>query len=228
MQPFHLFLIKPSHYDDDGYVIQWARSSIPANTLAALYGLALDCAERRVLGNDVDIQITVWDETNIRIRPDEIIERIQGSGGRGLVGLVGVQTNQFPRAVDIARPLRAAGIPVVIGGFHVSGCIAMLPDLPTDLQDAMDSGIALFAGEAEGQLDHLLRAAYRNELRPLYNFMNDLPGLEGAATPYLPRRRREADPRQSVAGRAQLLHHRRQPRAESELGGDLRSTDQDA
>ena len=186
VQPFHLFLIKPSHYDDDGYVIQWARSSIPANTLATLYGLALDCAERRVLGNDVDIRITVWDETNIRIRPDEIIEQIQESGGRGLVGLVGVQTNQFPRAVDIARPLRAAGIPVVIGGFHVSGCIAMLPDMPPELQEAMDSGITLFAGEAEGRLDDLLRAAYRNELRPLYNFMNDLPGLEGAATPYLP------------------------------------------
>ena len=185
-QPFHLFLIKPSHYDDDGYVIQWARSSIPANTLATLYGLALDCAERRVLGNDVDIRITVWDETNIRIRPDEIIEQIRESGRRALVGLVGVQTNQFPRAVDIARPLRAAGIPVVIGGFHVSGCIAMLPDLPADLQDAMDSGITLFAGEAEGRLDDLLRAAYRNDLLPLYNFMSDLPGLEGAATPFLP------------------------------------------
>ena len=49
-QVFHLFLIKPSHYDDDGYVIQWARSSIPVNTLAALYGLARDCADRNVLG----------------------------------------------------------------------------------------------------------------------------------------------------------------------------------
>jgi hypothetical protein len=28
-----------------------------------------------------------------------------------VVGLVGVQSNQFPRALDIARPLRAAGIP---------------------------------------------------------------------------------------------------------------------
>jgi len=25
---FRLFLIKPSHYDDDGYVIQWLRSGI--------------------------------------------------------------------------------------------------------------------------------------------------------------------------------------------------------
>ena len=48
---FELFLIKPSHYDDEGYVIQWLRSSIPSNTLATLYGLALDCAERRVLGD---------------------------------------------------------------------------------------------------------------------------------------------------------------------------------
>ncbi len=74
-----------------------------------------------MLGADVEIRITVWDETNTRIRPDEIIRQIRATGGHGLVGLVGVQTNQYPRAVDIARPLRAAGIPVCIGGFHVSG-----------------------------------------------------------------------------------------------------------
>jgi hypothetical protein len=44
-------------------------------------------------------------------------------------GLVGVQSNQFPRALDIARPLRAAGLQVAIGGFHVSGCLAMLPEM---------------------------------------------------------------------------------------------------
>ncbi|HKC42548.1 MAG TPA: radical SAM protein [Burkholderiales bacterium] len=183
---FHLFLIKPSHYDDEGYVIQWLRSSIPANTLAALYGLALDCAERRVLGDDVEIRITAWDETNTRIRPDRIIRQIRASGGRGLVALVGVQTNQFPRAVDIARPLRAAGIPVCIGGFHVSGCLAMLPDMPPELRQAIDLGITLFAGEAEGRLEGLLRAADRRELAPVYNFMADLPALEGTPVPYLP------------------------------------------
>src|SRR5438067_283279 len=183
---FHLFLIKPSHYDDDGYVIQWARSSIPANTLAAVYGLARDCATRHVLGDNVEIRITTWDETNTRIRPERMIRQIRADGGHALVGLVGVQTNQFPRAVDIARPLRAAGIPVCIGGFHVSGCLAMLPDLPADLREAMDLGISLFAGEAEGRFDELLRAAYHGEMQPIYNFMGDLPGLEGAAVPYLP------------------------------------------
>ena len=183
---FQLFLIKPSHYDDDGYVIQWARSSIPANTLAAMYGLARDSADRRALGDAVEIVITAWDETNTRIRPDRMIRQVRAGGGRALVGLVGVQTNQFPRAVDIARPLRAAGIPVCIGGFHVSGCLAMLPDLPGDLREAMDLGISLFAGEAEGRFDELLRAAYHGEMQPIYNFMGDLPGLEGAAVPYLP------------------------------------------
>jgi radical SAM superfamily enzyme YgiQ (UPF0313 family) len=184
---FQLFLIKPSRYDDDGYVIQWARSSIPANTLAVLNGLALDCAARKVLGDDVEIRVTVLDETNTRIRPGAIIRQIRASGGHGLVGMVGVQTNQFPRAVDIARPLRAAGISVCIGGFHVSGTIAMLPTLPPELQEAMDLGITLFAGEAEGRLADLLRAAYSGQLQPQYNFMKDLPGLEGAPTPYLPR-----------------------------------------
>src|SRR5262245_3972575 len=176
---FHLFLIKPSHYDDDGYVIQWARSSIPANTLAALNGLALDYAERRVLGEDIELRVTAWDETNTRIRTDRIIRQIRASGGAGFVALVGVQSNQFPRAIDMARPLRAAGIPVCIGGFHVSGCLAMLPEIPPELQEAMALGITLFAGEAEGRLDELLRAAYRGELKLLYNFMHDLPSLEG-------------------------------------------------
>ena len=38
---FRVVLVKPSHYDDDGYVIQWVRSSIPTNSLACVYALAL-------------------------------------------------------------------------------------------------------------------------------------------------------------------------------------------
>ncbi|HEX2828644.1 MAG TPA: radical SAM protein [Burkholderiales bacterium] len=182
---FRLYLIKPSHYDKDGYVIQWWRSFIPANTLAALNGLALDCIERKVLGPDVEIRVTCSDETNTRIRPDVIAREIRESGGNGLVALVGVQTNQYPRAMDIARPLRAAGVQVAIGGFHVSGVIAMLPEVPQELKDAMALGVTLFAGEAEGRLDEILQAAYAGKLEPLYNFMKDLPGMEGTPTPYL-------------------------------------------
>ncbi len=181
---FSLVLIKPSHYDDDGYVIQWFRSAIPSNSLAVLHGLAVDCRQRRVLGDDVDIVISAFDETNTRIRPDRMARELRG--GRGLVALVGVQSNQFPRAMAIARPLRAAGVPVCIGGFHVSGCLAMLPGVTPELQEAMDLGISLFAGEAEGRLERVLRDTWSGTLKPLYNYMNDLPSIDGAPMPILP------------------------------------------
>src|SRR5712691_3119591 len=106
---FALLLVKPSHYDDDGYVIQWFRSAIPSNSLAALYGLARDCANRQVLGPDVELEIYSYDETNTRIRPERLARMIEQAGS-GAVMLVGVQSNQFPRALEIARPLRARGI----------------------------------------------------------------------------------------------------------------------
>jgi hypothetical protein len=184
---FQLILIKPSHYDDDGYVIQWWRSIRPANSLAVLYGLAEDAARLRVLGPDVTVDLDALDETNTRVRVNRIIRRFRRHHGFGMVGLVGVQSNQFPRALDIARPLRDAGIPVVIGGFHVSGCLAMLPELPADLRDALDLGCSLFAGEAEdGAFDRVLLDAANGMLAPTYNSMNRLPALESAPTPYLP------------------------------------------
>jgi len=183
---FQLLLIKPSHYDDDGYVIRWWRTLIPSNSLAAVYGIALDCAERRVLGPDVAIDIEAIDETNTRVDVPARLAAFTRHGGFGLVALVGVQSNQYPRALDLARPFRAAGIPVVIGGFHVSGCLAMLDGQAVDLDECRKIGIAIFAGELEGRLDALLRDAGR--LAPVYNFMSDLPGLEATPVPYLPAR----------------------------------------
>ncbi|HEY3138437.1 MAG TPA: radical SAM protein [Blastocatellia bacterium] len=185
---FCLVLIKPSHYDDDGYVIQWFRSAIPSNSLAVLYGLAVECAEQKVLGEDVDFEIHAFDETNTHIRPERIASLIE-SAGAGMVMLVGVQSNQFPRALDIAAPLRWRGIPVALGGFHVSGTIAMLAEHDPQVQRALEMGISLFAGEAEGRLGQVLRDVFAREIKPLYNFMNDLPQLEGAALPRLPAER---------------------------------------
>ena len=183
---FQIVLIKPSHYDDEGYVVQWLRSAIPSNSLAVVYSLAANAAERQTLGPDVEITITAVDECNTRIRPDRIVKDFRKNGFFGLVGLVGVQSNQFPRALDIARPLRQAGIPVVIGGFHVSGCLAMLPDLQADLKAALDIGATLFAGELEGRIDALLNDAAAGRLDPVYNFLNDLPGLDDLPPPVLP------------------------------------------
>ena len=152
---FLLFLVKPSHYDDEGYVIQWWKSALPSNSLACLFGIAQKCMEDQVLGEDVDIEIFPVDETNTRVRPDQIARQIRDNGGFGMVGFVGVQSNQFPRVMDCARPLRTAGIPVVIGGFHVSGCLSMLPETPDSLKEALDLGISLYAGEAEAVVGRL-------------------------------------------------------------------------
>jgi radical SAM superfamily enzyme YgiQ (UPF0313 family) len=185
---FCLVLVKPSHYDDEGYVIQWLRSAIPSNSLAVLYGLALECAEQKVLGDDVELEIHAFDETNTHIRPERIASLVK-SADMGMVMLVGVQSNQFPRALDIAKPLRERGLPVAVGGFHVSGTISMLKEQDPDVKLAAEMGVSLFAGEAEGRLGQVLLDAARGHLAPLYNFMDDLPNLEGAAIPLLPAER---------------------------------------
>jgi len=185
---FQLVLIKPSHYDDDGYVIRWWRALIPSNTLAAVYGIAADCAERQVLGPDVAIDIEVMDETNTRVDIQGLIARFRRHGNFGLVALVGVQSNQYPRALDIARRFREAEMPVAIGGFHVSGCLSMLDGRAVDLDACRDLGVAMFAGETEGRLDAVLRDAANGQLAPMYDFMKDLPGMEGTPVPFLPKR----------------------------------------
>ena len=110
---FRVVLVKPSHYDDDGYVILWYRSPMPANSLASVYGLIDDCAQRKILGPDIEIDIVAIDETNTRVRVDRIIAEMRANGNFGFVGLVGVQSNQYPRSLHIAKPLREAGIPVI-------------------------------------------------------------------------------------------------------------------
>jgi hypothetical protein len=70
-----------------------------------------------------------------------------------------VQPNQFPRALDLARPFLAAGIPVCIGGLHVSDCIAMLPELPADIRQALALGRA-----AERRRERAQNAGARRDL----------------------------------------------------------------
>ena len=76
MTIFHVEIIKPSHYDRDGYVIQWWKAWIPSNSMACLYAIAQDCAERRVLGEDVSIEVDAYDEMNIRVPVSRIAARI--------------------------------------------------------------------------------------------------------------------------------------------------------
>lgn len=142
--------------------------------------------DRKVLGSGIDIDIEAIDEFSQRVDVQRLVQRFKRYDNFGLVALVGVQSNQYPRALDLAGPMRAAGIPVVIGGFHISGCLSMLDGKAGGLEACRDLGVSMFAGEVEERLDVLLRDAAEGRLRPLYNFLKDLPSIEGAPVPFLP------------------------------------------
>ena len=99
---FQLVLVKPSHYDDDGYVIRWWRALIPSNSLAAVYGLALDCAQRQVLGPDAPLFCAAYG-----VAPDGNWE------GRTILSRVRGDDELARRSVAAATPVGAP-----LGGRH--------------------------------------------------------------------------------------------------------------
>jgi hypothetical protein len=119
-----VILIRPSKYDDDGYVIRHLRGTLPSNTLSCLHSLTEDAIRRGELGN-LEVQVEVLDEIVTRIDPRKLGRKFRRPGTKVVVGLVGVQSNQFPRAQDLARQFKAEGFDAMIGGFHVSGMMAL-------------------------------------------------------------------------------------------------------
>jgi len=175
-----LLLIKPSHYDDDGYVIQWWRSYLITNALAVVSSLFTDAAERHALGPDIEIETRLIDEMSQVIRPEELT-RWLAQFDRAAVLFVAVQTSQFPRALDIARPLTAAGYPAIIGGVHVSGSFSMTPGWTHAFAGAREAGVSLFAGELEPHIDNLLADIWAGTVKPFYDCMK--PGADLGTSP---------------------------------------------
>ena len=171
-----LLLVRPSKYDDRGYVIRHWRGVLPSNTLNCLHALTVDAIRRGTPGG-VRISVHVRDEAVQRVDPERLARRLLRPGVRGLVALAGVQTNQFPRASDLALRFRRAGFAVMIGGFHVSGAAAVSPALPPECQALVDAGVTLVLGEVEETWPDLLRDAAAGALRPVYNLLGRLPAL---------------------------------------------------
>ncbi|MBI2432516.1 MAG: radical SAM protein, partial [Candidatus Hydrogenedentes bacterium] len=176
--------VLPSRYDDEGYVQRYWRNVLPSNTLACLKSLTCALAGTEELGRDVDLTVEIYDDSVQRVPIERIVRRARKSGAQLLVGLVGVQSNQFPRAADIALAFREHDVPVMIGGFHVSGVLALFGEPSPELQRMLEHGVTLVRGEAEapGALAGILRDALDGALRPLYN-ITELPDLSHAAVP---------------------------------------------
>ncbi|MEK6563248.1 MAG: radical SAM protein, partial [Candidatus Binatota bacterium] len=173
---FRIVLIKPSKYDDDGYVIRFWKGVLPSNTLSVLNGLTEEVKRSRVFG-DLRIEIVTFDETTEKIPVKNIIRWSRRPSTKLIVGLVGVQTNQFPRAFDLGRQFRAAGIDVIMGGFHTSGTINMLGEQEPDIQELVKESISIVSGEVEENWAEILADALHGRLKPIYSFAQDLQSL---------------------------------------------------
>ena len=176
IKKFHIVLIKPSKYDDEGYVIRFWKGVLPSNTLNVLHGLTEDIKTRRVF-ETLPIDVTTFDETAEKVPTAKIISWSKAPNVKLLVCLVGVQTNQFPRAMDMAKIFRAEGITVIMGGFHTSGTINMLSDQEPDIQELYREGICIVSGEVEGKWEGILADYLHDRLKPLYSFAQDLQNL---------------------------------------------------
>ncbi|MGH7412380.1 MAG: B12-binding domain-containing radical SAM protein [Candidatus Methylomirabilis sp.] len=169
-------LIKPSKYDDEGYVVRFWKGVLPSNTLNVLRGLTEDIESRRVLG-DIEIQVDTFDETVEKVPVRKIIRWSRHPATKLVVCLVGVQTNQFPRALVLGKQFRSYGIDVMMGGFHTSGTINMLSEQEPDIQELFRESIIVVSGEIEGYWEGILADLLNGELKPLYSFAQDLKNL---------------------------------------------------
>ena len=186
IKKFHIVLIKPSKYDDDGYVIRFWKGVLPSNTLNVLHGLTEDIKAREFFGS-LPIEVTTFDETAEKVPLAKIIRWSKEPGTKLLICLVGVQTNQFPRAMDMAKTFRSEGLTVIMGGFHTSGTINMLSDQEPDIQELYREGICIVSGEVEGKWEGILADYLNGQLKPLYSFAQDLQNLVDIDDAPLPR-----------------------------------------
>jgi len=186
VRELNIALIRPTNYTDDGYPIKTRVGVIRSNTLTQMGTLARDLVNYPFF-TGVSLKVRLIDEATERVPVKEILRGSMAPGVKSIVMLVGVQSNQYPRALDIASWFLPHGIPVLIGGFHVSGMLAMV-GLTADLRGALSKGIILVAGEVEGgRLPTIVEDVLRRRAAPLYNFLSPTVDLVGLPTPRLTR-----------------------------------------
>ncbi len=174
-------LIQPSRYDDDGYVIRYFRGVLPSNTLACLRSLTLEFADLWKAERGVTVTVDAFDEVVEHI-PIKKLARRNRRGTKVVAALVGVQSNQFMRASDMAKELTSHGIKTLIGGFHVSGVISMFGEPTPEIRDLMGSGVTVVHGEAENQWESILSDVLEGKEKSLY-VMEGFPDISEAPFP---------------------------------------------
>ncbi len=193
-------LIKPTSYDDDGYPFRFLRGVLPSNSLAIMYALTRD-ALAKILPSQVEVEIYAY-EDGIKNHADKLkrlMARFPEEGTKLIVGLVAVQSAQFPRACDLLERWKSKAATCVIGGFHVSGSISAMLDgiddprrpnipcphgMPNEIQELIDQGVIIFHGEADERWAGVLSDILEGDPKSLYR--GGQPSLLDAPLPSYP------------------------------------------
>jgi len=145
-------VLKPSKYMADGYVERFRWGFMPNSTVPHVRSMTPPAV------GETPIEVHTVDEyvhTDLRylslLRPPR--------SGRTLLALVGVQSHQFHRALDLAASARVNGCMVVIGGPHAMTC---------DTSLLHGCGVSFALAEAELIWPQVLRDAADGELQPVY------------------------------------------------------------
>ncbi len=152
VQPLRVVIIKPSKYTRDGYVERFRWGFMPNSTVPFIRSMTHDAV------GSTPIEIHSIDEyVHTDLRYLSLLKPLQGS--RTLVALVGVQSHQFHRALDLGAIASQQGSLVVIGGPHVMTC---------DTSPMHGQGVSFAMAEAELTWNEILEDASQGELLPIY------------------------------------------------------------
>ena len=176
-----VYFIKPSKYDEQGYVLRFWKGVLPNNTLTALAALNEEYNRMRATHN-VFVETVLWDEVvEGAIHADTvhaIAEKAKADHVEVIIGMAGVQTNQYPRGRDVALQFVNAGFTVLMGGFHVSG----YPDSCTFLNAC---GVTTIVGEAESR-GWNSSTTIAGELQPHYSVTDGIRAKTGTGEIIVP------------------------------------------
>ena len=177
-----VYFIKPSKYDEQGFVLQYWKGVLPNNTLTALAALN-EVYNRLRASQNVFLETILWDEiVEGPISADTIQaikEKAKEDNVEVLIGLAGVQTNQYPRGRDLGLQFVAAGFTVLMGGFHVSG-------YPDSCKFLNSCGITTVVGEAESTWVQILDDFLCGELQLYYSVTSGIRAKTGTGEILVP------------------------------------------
>jgi len=170
-----VYFIKPSKYDDAGWVQWFWKGVLPNNTLtvlAALNDTTTSCTASSASTSRPCSGTSRWTGRSCRTRSAPSGESPRGRRG-GHHRLAGVQTNQYPRGRDLALRFRRAGSRCSLAVSTWSG----YPETRTFLEDC---GITTVVGEAETIWCELLDDYIAGRLRRTYSVTDGIRAKTGS------------------------------------------------